>query len=45
VIRRATVIGIPVVPFALCALLLAGLVGKVGVARGGPDDRPQGTAD
>jgi uncharacterized RDD family membrane protein YckC len=29
----ATVIGIAVVPFAICGLILVGLVGKVGVAR------------
>jgi uncharacterized RDD family membrane protein YckC len=46
VILAASVIGIPVVPFALCALALAGLVGKVGVARWlGQTIVPEGTAD
>jgi uncharacterized RDD family membrane protein YckC len=32
-ILAATVIGLAVVPFVLCAIVLAGIVGKVGVAR------------
>ncbi len=33
VILAATVVGLIVVPFVVCALILAGIVGKVGVAR------------
>jgi uncharacterized RDD family membrane protein YckC len=33
VILAATVVGLAVVPFVLCAMFLAGLVGKAGVAR------------
>ncbi len=33
VILAATVVGLIVVPFVICALVLAGIVGKVGVAR------------
>lgn len=33
VILAATVIGLVVVPFVICALVLAGIIGKVGVAR------------
>jgi uncharacterized RDD family membrane protein YckC len=33
VILAASVIGIAIVPFLICALIVAGLVGKVGVAR------------